>query len=36
MIPLLGEKKSEEPAVEAPAATKVQRPQPQRKNRKRK
>jgi YidC/Oxa1 family membrane protein insertase len=36
MVPLLGEKKSEEPAVEAPAATKVQRPQPQRKNRKRK
>ena len=36
MVPLLGEKKSEEAAVEAPAATKVQRPQPQRKNRKRK
>jgi YidC/Oxa1 family membrane protein insertase len=36
MVPLLGEKKSEEPAVEAPAGPKIQRKQPQRKNRKRK
>jgi len=36
MVPLLGEKKSEEPSVEAPSGPKIQRPQPQRKNRKRK
>lgn len=36
MIPLLGERKSEEEALPAPAAPKVQRQQPQRKNRKRK
>jgi YidC/Oxa1 family membrane protein insertase len=36
MVPLLGERKSEEPAVEAPAEPRGQRHQPQRKNRKRK
>ena len=36
MVPLLGERKTEEPAVEAPAEPKGQRHQPQRKNRKRK
>ncbi|TJY70029.1 membrane protein insertase YidC [Arthrobacter sp. CAU 1506] len=36
MVPLLGERKTEEPAVEAPAEPKGQRNQPQRKNRKRK
>ncbi|MEV7649266.1 membrane protein insertase YidC [Arthrobacter sp. NPDC089319] len=36
MVPLLGERKTEEPAVEAPGEPKGQRNQPQRKNRKRK
>jgi YidC/Oxa1 family membrane protein insertase len=36
MVPLLGERKSEEEALPAPAAPKVQRQQPQRKNRKKK